>query len=79
MCNVFQWNAAAPMSKLPSVAGLRLPVILTVASLSTHSTTAVLSPFANEVIVVVVVIFLTSIASPDSGASVNVNVVPDTA
>ena len=33
----------------------------------------------NEVIDEVVVSFLTSITSPDAGASVNVNVVPDTA
>ena len=54
-------------------------MILTCAAPSIASTIAVPFAFANEVIVDVVVSFLTSIASAANGASVNVNVVPLTA
>jgi len=72
-----QRTVELPIEYVESAAGIKLPLISTSVSLLT-STVAPPDVDDKLVKVVVVVILRTSILSPDSGASVNVNVVPHT-
>ena len=73
----FQNLVVEPRSYVTLAAGIKLPVICTLA-VDNVSTTAVAPLLVILVTVVVVVKILASITSLTSGASVNVSVVPDT-
>ena len=68
-----QGLAALPRYLALAVAGIKLPVICTVSDASSASTSALPLELLIELTVVVVVNSRTSIKSPASGASVNVN------